>query len=161
MENGKRNTVIPPRHRLREGRILGSFEKFEKRLQEIVELAGEVKKLAKRLHPRDEEAAELHAIDAFLSALERPLAVEVQKLGYHTMESVVAADRRIEKILAEQTDSETERLMHDEIRLLKKDLKDASEQIASLHCSSRSTASSRSSSTTSPCTRSPLLPGIS
>ena len=88
------------------------------------------KKLAKRLHPRDEEAAERHAIDAFLSALERPLAAEVQKLGCHTMESVVAAARSVEKILAEQTDSEMERLMQDQIRLFKKDLKDAREQIA-------------------------------
>ena len=95
-----------------------------------MELAGEVEKLAKRLHPRDEEAAERHAIDAFLSALERPLAAEVQKLGCHTMESVVAAARRIEKILAEQTNSEMERLMQDQIRLLKKDLKEAREQIA-------------------------------
>ena len=51
-------------------------------------------------------------------------------MGYHTMESVVAAARRIEKILVEQTDSEMERLMQDQIRLLKKDLKDAHEQIA-------------------------------
>ena len=35
-----------------------------------MELAGEAEKLAKRLHPRDEEAAERHAIDAFLGALE-------------------------------------------------------------------------------------------
>ena len=49
------------------------------------------------------------------------------------MEDVVAATRRIEKILEEQTDSKMERLvsnMQDQIRLLKKDLKDANEQIA-------------------------------
>ena len=51
-------------------------------------------------------------------------------MGCHTMESVVAAASRIEKILAEQIDSEMERLMQDHIRLLKKDLKDAHEQIA-------------------------------
>ena len=95
-----------------------------------MELAGEAEKLAKRLHPRYEEAAERKAIDAFLGALERPLAAEVQKLGYHTMESVVTAARRIEKILAEQTDSEMEHLIQDQIRLLKKDLTDTSEQIA-------------------------------
>ena len=63
------------------------------------------KEIAKRLHPRDEEVAERHAIDAFLGALERPLAAEVQKLGCCTMEDVVAAARRIEKILEEQMDS--------------------------------------------------------
>ena len=106
------------------------LKNLKKGSKEIVELAGEAEKLAKRLHPRDEEEAERHAVDEFLGALERPLAAEVQKLGYHTMESVVAAARRIEKILTEQTDSEMERLMQDQIRLLKKDLKDASEQIA-------------------------------
>ena len=90
--------------------------------KEIVELAGEAEKLAKRLHPRDEEAAERHAIDAFLGALERPLAAEVQKLGCCTLEDVVATARRIEKILEEQTDSKMERLissMQDQIKLLK------------------------------------------
>ena len=87
-----------------------------------MELAGEAEKLAKRLHPLDEEAVERHAIDAFLGALERPLAAEVQKLGCRTLEDVVAAGRRIEKILEEQTDSKMERLissMQDQIRLLK------------------------------------------
>ena len=132
-----------------------------------MELAGKVEKLAKRLHPRDEEAAERPAIDAFLSALERPLATEVQKLGCHTMESVVAAARHIEKILAEQTNSEMERLMQDQIRLLKKDLKNAREQLANPTATLTATpaptvaASSRSHSTASPCTRALLLPGIS
>ena len=91
-----------------------------------MELAGEAEKLAKRLHPRDKEAAECHAIDAFLGALERPLAAEVQKLGCRTLEDVVAVARRIEKILEEQTDSKMERLissMQDQIRLLNKDLR--------------------------------------
>ena len=49
------------------------------------------------------------------------------------MEDVVAAARRIEKILQEQTDTKMECLvstMQDQIRLLKKDLKEANEQIA-------------------------------
>ena len=89
--------------------------------------------MAKRLHPRDEEAAERHTVDAFLGALEKTLAAEVQKLGHRTMEHVVAAARRIEKILEEQSDSKVERLintMQDQIRLLKKDLREANEQIA-------------------------------
>ena len=64
--------------------------------REIFELAGEAEKLAKCLHPRDEEAAERHAIDAFLGALNRSLAAEVQKLGCRTMKEVIAAARRIE-----------------------------------------------------------------
>ena len=49
------------------------------------------------------------------------------------MEDVVAAARRIEKILEEQADSKMERLissMQDQIRLLKKDLKEAHDQIS-------------------------------
>ena len=120
-----------------------ALKNLKKGSKEIVELAGEAEKLAKRLHPRDEEAAERHAIDAFLGALERPLAAEVQKLGCRTMEDVVAAARRIEKILEEQTDSKMERLissMQDQIRLLKKDLKDAHEQIATHQATATPTA---------------------
>ena len=110
-----------------------ALKNLKKGSKDIVELAGEAGKLAKQLHPRDEEAAERHAVDAFLGALDRPLAAEVQKLGHRTMEEVVAAARRIEKILEEQTDSKMERLvntMQDQIRILKKDLKEAHEQIA-------------------------------
>ena len=110
-----------------------ALKNLQKGSKEIMELAGEAEKLAKRLHPRDEEAAERHAIDAFFGALEQPLAAEVQKLGCCTMENLVAVARRIEKILEEQTDSKMERLlspMQDQIRLLKKDLKDAHERIA-------------------------------
>ena len=110
-----------------------ALKNLKKGSKDIVELAGEAEKLAKRLHPRDKEAAEHHAVDAFLGALDQTLAAEVQKLGHRTMEDVVAAARRIEKILEEQTDSNMERLvstMQDQIQLLKKDLKEANEQIA-------------------------------
>ena len=99
----------------------------------IVELTGEAEKLAKRLHSRDEEASERHAVDAFLGALDRTLTAEIQKLGHKMMEDVVAAARQIEKILGEQIDTKMEHLvstMQDQIRLLKKDLTEANKQIA-------------------------------
>ena len=105
---------------------------LKKGSKDIVELAGKAEKLTKKLHPRDEESAERHAVDAFLGALDRTLAAEVQKLGHRTMEDIVATARRIEKILEEQSDSKMERLvstMQDQIRLLKKDLKEDNEQI--------------------------------
>ena len=120
-----------------------ALKNLRKGSREIVELAGEAENLAQRLHPHDEEAAERHAIDAFLGALERPLVAEVQKLGCRTMEEVVATARRIEKILEEQTDSKMERListMQDQVRLLKKDVKDAHEQIATHKTSATPTA---------------------
>ena len=84
--------------------------------------------------PRDEEAAERHAIDAFLGAINRSLAAEVQKLGCRTMVEVVAATQRIERILGEQPDPKMEQIilsMQDQIRILTKDLKSAHEQMAS------------------------------
>ena len=88
-------------------------------------MAGEAEKLAKRLHPCDEEAAERHAVDAFLSALDQPLAAEVSKLGYTNMEEVVAAARRIERILQEWPTLEMGALMESmnrQIQILTKDL---------------------------------------
>ena len=101
--------------------------------KEIIELAGEAEKLARRLHPRDEEAAERHAVDAFLSALDRPLAAEVRKLGHTHMEGVVADARRIEKILQEQPTSGVDSLMESmnrQIQILKKDLVKAHEKLS-------------------------------
>ena len=101
--------------------------------KEIIELAGEAEKLAKCLHPRDEEAAERHAVDTFLSALDRPLAAEVRKLGHTEMEEVVSAARRIEKILQEQTTSGTNTLMESmnrQLQILTKDLAKAHEKLA-------------------------------
>ena len=95
-----------------------------------MELAGEVEKLARQLHPHDEEAAERQAMDTFLGALERPLAAEVRKLGCHTMENTVAAARRIEKILAEQADPGRELQMQEQIRLLQEGLEDTRKRIA-------------------------------
>ena len=107
--------------------------------KEIIELAGEAEKLAKRLHPCDAEAAERHAVDAFLSALDRPLAAEVRKFGHTQMEGVVADARRIEKILQDQptptADSVLES-MNRQIQILKKDLLKANETSRSNHCSS-------------------------
>ena len=111
-----------------------ALKQLKRGSKEIVELAGEAEKLTKRLHPRDEESAERHAIDTFLGALNRSLAAEVQKLGCSTMEEVVAAAQRIERILGEQPDSKMEQLilsMQDQIRILTKDLKSAHEQMAS------------------------------
>ena len=100
--------------------------------KEIVELAVEVEKLARRLHPHDEEAAEQQAMDTFLNVLERPLAAEVRKLGYHTMESMVAAARRIEKVVAEQAGPKKELQMQEQIMLLQEGLEDVRRQIAQL-----------------------------
>ena len=110
-----------------------SLKQLKRGSKEIIELAGEAEKLAKRLHPRDEEAAERHAVDAFLDALDRPLAAEVQKLGGRTMEEVVSAARRIERILQERLTSGMEHLlesMKSQIQILTKDLAKAHERIA-------------------------------
>ena len=110
-----------------------SLKQLKRRSKEIIELAGEAEKFAKRLHPRDKEAAERHAVDAFLGALDRPLAAELQKLSYRTMEEVVAAARRIERILEERPTSGMEQLIQSiqsQIQILTKDLAKAHEQMA-------------------------------
>ena len=110
-----------------------SLKQLKRGSKEIIELAGEAEKLAKRLHPRDEEAAERHAVDAFLDALDRPLAAEVQKLGGRTMEEVVSAARWIERTLHERPTSGMEHLMESmqsQIQILTKDLAKAHERIA-------------------------------
>ena len=88
-----------------------ALKELKRGSKEIVELAGEAEKLAKRLHPRDAEAAERYAIDAFLGAVDRSLVTEVQKLGCRTMEEVVAAARQIERTLGEQPDSKIEQIV--------------------------------------------------
>ena len=111
-----------------------SLKQLKRGSKEIIELAGEAEKLAKCLHPRDEEAAERHAVDAFLGALDRPLAAGVQKLGCRTMEEVVAAARRIERILEERPTSGMEQFiqsMQSQNQILTKDLAKAHEQMAS------------------------------
>ena len=73
-------------------------------------------------------------IDAFLGALDRPLAAEVQKLGCRTMEEVVAAARRVERILEEWPTSGMEQIiqsMQSQIQILTKDLAKEHEQVAS------------------------------
>ena len=111
-----------------------SLKQLKRGSKEIIELAEEAEKLTKRLHPSDEEAAERHAVNAFLGALDRPLAAEVQKLGCHTMEEVVSAARRIQRILEERPTSGMEQIiqsMQNQIQILTKDLAKAHEQMAS------------------------------
>ena len=110
-----------------------SLKQLTRGSKEIIELAGEAEKLTKRLHPRDEEAAERHAVDAFLSALDRQLAAEVRKLGHTDMEGVVSDARRIEKILQDQPTSGVDSLMESmnrQIQILKKYLVKAHEKLA-------------------------------
>ena len=127
---GHGSTVIDSRAAVRSQ---SSLKQLKGGSKEIIELAGEAEKLAKRLHPHDEEAAERHVVDVFLDALDRPLAAEVQKLGGRTMEKVVSTARRIERILQERPTSGMEQLiqsMQSQIQILTKDLAKAHEQIA-------------------------------
>ena len=109
-----------------------ALKQLKRGSKEIIELAGEAERLARRVHPRDEEAAERHEVDAFLDALDR-LAAEVQKLGGHTMEEVVPAARRVERILQEWPISGMKHLiesMRSQIQILTKDLAKAHELVA-------------------------------
>ena len=101
-----------------------SLKQLKRGPKEIIELAGEAEKLAKC-----REACGWASLDALV----RPLAAEVQKLGGRTMEEVVSAARRIERILQERPISGMEHLiesMQSQIQSLTKDLAKAHERIA-------------------------------
>ena len=69
----------------------------------------------------------------FSALLTSPLAAEVSKLGYNNMEEVVAAARRIEKILQERPTSGIDTLMESmncQIQILTKDLAKGHEKLA-------------------------------
>ena len=127
-----------------------ALKNYKKGPKEIVELAVEVEKLARWLHPHDEEAAERQAMDTFLNVLERPLAAEVRKLGYHTMESVVSTARRIEKVLAEQADPKKKLQMQEQIRLLQEGREDVRRQIARPPATTTTTTATTASSAIQP-----------
>ena len=125
-----------------------ALKNYKRGPKDIVELAVEVEKLARRLHPHDGEAAERQAMDTFLNMLERPLAAEVRKLGCHTMESVVSAARHIERVLAEKAYPKKELQMQEQIRLLQKGLKDVQNQIAQSPATTATTSTTATTATT-------------
>ena len=93
--------------------------------KELVDLGCEVEKLAKQAYPGQPGTAERHAIEAFLQALDKPLAVEVQKLGHSKLADVITAARRIEKLQLQTPSQGLEgfvSVMQDEIRALRKEL---------------------------------------
>ena len=121
-----------------------ALKNYKRGPKDIVELAVEVEKLVRRLHPHDGEAAERQTKDTFLNVLERPLAAEVRKLGCHTMESVVSAAKRIERVLAEQANPKKELQMQEQIRLLQEGLEDVQNQIARSPATTATTATTAS-----------------
>ena len=101
--------------------------------RDLVDLAAEAEKLAYRLYPNNEAAAERQAIEAFMCALDVSLAAEVGKQGHRRLGDVIAAARRIEKINREHPSPGMDRFvtaMQDEIRALKKELQEATATIA-------------------------------
>ena len=66
--------------------------------RDLVDVGSEAEKWASRAYPGQAETACRHAVEAFLRTLDGPLALEVQKLGHTTLEDVIAAARRIERL---------------------------------------------------------------
>ena len=102
-----------PRHWLCKRQSLGSSQESKKGLQRHSWAHRRGRETRQKTSsPRwGSRRAPRHAVDAFLGALDQTLVAEVQKLEHRTMEEVVAAARRIEKILEEQTDAKMEHLV--------------------------------------------------
>ena len=121
--------------------------------RDIVDLAAEAEKLAHRLHPNDETAAERQAIEALISALDTSLAVEVQKQGHRRLADVIAAARRIEKINKEHPSPGMDRFvtaMQEELRAVQKELKMATDKMAAVTASSANAAATAMAATALP-----------
>ena len=79
--------------------------------KDIVHLGAEAEKLAMKVYPGQEIAATWQAMEAFICALEPKLALEVQKLGYCTLDKVTAATCRSEHLQREYPSLNMDSLM--------------------------------------------------
>ena len=95
--------------------------------RDLVDVGSEAEKWASRAYPGQAETARRHAVEAFLRTLDGPLALEVQKLGHTTLEDVIAAAQRIERLHrtypAPGMDSLVS-VMQEELKALRKELKE-------------------------------------
>ena len=66
--------------------------------RDLVDLAGEVEKLARQAYPHCDVSRERHAIEAFMGALDTKVAYDVQMLGHTRFADVLAAARRVEAL---------------------------------------------------------------
>ena len=77
---------------------LTALQSLRREGKDLVELGGEAEKWARRAFPNDEGCAVWHAREAFVKALDKKLAYEVQKLGHAKLADVVTAARRLERL---------------------------------------------------------------
>ena len=95
--------------------------------RDLVDVGSEAEKWASRAYPGQAETARRHAVEAFIRTLDGPLALEVQKLGHTTLEDVISAARRIERLHRTYPAPGMDGLvtvMQEELKALRKELKE-------------------------------------
>ena len=75
-----------------------TLKKLSGKDKSLVDLGSEIEQLVKRAFPGKDSVQERQAIDAFLRAIEEPLAAEIQRMGHSKFEDVLKMARRLDKL---------------------------------------------------------------
>ena len=105
-----------------------ALKQLERGDRDIVDLGAEATKLEKKAYPEQEEMTNQRALEAFVCAMDPKLALEVQKLGHHTLDDIFAAVRRIERLQKNYLSPNMDNLvsvLQDELRTVRKELKES------------------------------------
>ena len=116
-----------------EEEVWKALKQLENCSKVIVELGAEAAKLARKAYPGQENTASRQAIEAFFCALELKLALEVQKLCYHTSDDVIVAALRIKPLQKECLSHNMDSLVpifQDKLRAICKELKESEVVVA-------------------------------
>ena len=111
------------KRRVNWGMVLNRLERGD---WDIVDLGAEAAKIAWKAYPEQEETANRQAVEAFVRALDPKLTLEVQKLGHHALDDVIAAARQIGRLQKDYPSPKMDNLvsiLQDELHAVRKKLK--------------------------------------
>ena len=95
--------------------------------KDLADLGSEAEKWAKLAYPDSPAARARHAIEAFLGALDPALSVKIQEQGHNTLESVLSAARRLERLQAFTSTPSNDSVitfLQEELRAMRKQLEE-------------------------------------
>ena len=100
---------------------------------DIIDLGAEVAKLARKAYHQQEDTVDRLAIEAFVCVLDPKLALKMQKLGYRSLDDVIAAAHRIKCLQKDYPSHNMENLLfvlQDEVWAVYKELKESAAAFA-------------------------------